>query len=108
MKGEMMNLTLPIARSGEPIYASIIRNRSGVDSGDIDYGARVFEIEKLSEGDKQDICDTAYALYKTICQYTGKKAKIYGCGLCDGSGYYPDGIYEGEPCKNCNSNGEST
>ncbi len=70
----MRDPTKPIARGGEPIYASIIRNQSGVDSGNIDFGARVFAIEKLSDTDQQDICDIAYALYLTICRYTEKKA----------------------------------
>jgi len=74
MKTEI-DLTSPIARSGEPTYASIIRNRSGMDAGEIDFGARVFHIEELSDYDKQSICDTAYALYETICRHTEKKAK---------------------------------
>jgi hypothetical protein len=64
----------PIARGGEPIYASIVRNRSGIDSGCIDYGCRVIAIEELCDGDKQDIADTAYALYESVCRASGKKA----------------------------------
>ncbi len=69
----------PIARHGEPIYASIMRNRSGIDSGRIDYGCRVFEIAKLCDGDKQDIADTAYALYESVCRAVGKKANKRVC-----------------------------
>jgi len=71
----MNQLCEPIARKGEPIYASIVRNRSGIDSGCIDYGCRVFEIEKMCDGDKQDIADTAFALYESVCRYSGKKAR---------------------------------
>jgi len=68
------DLTLPIARSGEQQFACIMRNRSGIDAGEIDMGVRVFSIQNLSDYDKQSICDTAYAMYKTICDYTGKQA----------------------------------
>jgi len=67
------DLTKPIARMGEPIYASIIRNRSGMDSGSIDMGVRVLEIEELCDADKQAICNTAFALYESVCRHTGKK-----------------------------------
>ena len=65
----------PIARGGEPIYASIVRNRSGMDSGCIDYGCRVTAVEELCDGDKQDIANTAYALYESVCRASGKRAK---------------------------------
>lgn len=69
------DLTRPIARSGEQQFAAIMRNRSGMDAGNIDYGLRVFAVENLGDGEKQDICDTAFALYQNICQYAGLRAK---------------------------------
>ena len=69
-------LNEPIARGGESIYASIVRNRSGIDSGCIDYGLRIFEVQKLREGDKQDIANTAFALYESICRAAGKHAEL--------------------------------
>ena len=68
-------LCVPIARTGEQIFASIIRNRSGMDSGCIDYACRTIAIEELYEGEKQDIADTAFALYQSVCRASGKKAK---------------------------------
>jgi len=63
-----------IARDGEPIYASIIRNRSGIDAGDIDYCIRVSEISKLSKRDRQMIVNVAYEMYESICNATGTEA----------------------------------
>lgn len=68
-------LCIPIARGGEQIFASIIRNSSGMDAGCIDYGCRTYELERLCDGEKQDIADTAYALYQSICRAADKKAK---------------------------------
>jgi len=68
-------LCTKIARSGEPIYASIMRNRSGIDSGCIDYGCRVCAIGDLDDADKQDIADTAFALYESVCRAAGTRAK---------------------------------
>ncbi len=90
-------LMLPIARTGEPIYASIVRNRSGVDSGEIDYGCRVFDIEELSGSDKQSICDTAYALYRSICQCTGKRTSIQPPGEVTAGEAYGLANYMPEP-----------
>lgn len=64
--------TTPIARPGEQQFAAIVRNRSGMDSGCIDFGLR-----ELSywPSEAQDFCDTAFALYRAICDQTGLKAK---------------------------------
>lgn len=70
--------TLPIARVGEEQFGCILRNRSGFDAGNIDYGARF--IDTLSDAEQQDVCDTAYALYKAFCRQTGKKARLEGGG----------------------------
>ena len=75
LKAKKNPLTEPIARGGESIYASIVRNRSGIDSGCIDFGLRTFVVEKLSEGDKQDIADAAFALYESICRATSRCAE---------------------------------
>jgi len=64
------NYLRPIAREGEQQFACILRNRSGMDAGCIDYGLR--NVSHLCEGDKQDIVDTAYVLYQSICEQTGK------------------------------------
>lgn len=69
------SLCEPIARGGEPIYASIVRNRSGMDSGCIDYNCRVCAVEDLCDDDKQDIANTAYALYESVCRAAEKKAE---------------------------------
>ena len=66
-------LYTPIAREGEPIYASIIRNRSGMDAGHIDYGCRMDAIADLCDAEKQDIVDIAYALYENICRACGDR-----------------------------------
>lgn len=66
------DLTEPIAKSGEQIYATILRNRSGMDAGCIDYGARVFAIRDLCEGEQRDIIATGYALYSNIMRYCDK------------------------------------
>ena len=70
MKDKDSGLIKPIARAGEPIYACIVRNRSGESSGEIDFGVRVFEIDKLCDGDKRVMRNVARALYKTICDHT--------------------------------------
>ena len=46
-----------------------------MDSGCIDYGCRVTAVEELCDGDKQDIADTAYALYESVCNSAGARAK---------------------------------
>lgn len=65
--------TQPIARSGEQQFACILRNRSGHDAGCIDYGLRDCTI--LCEAEQQEVCDTAFALYQSICAQVGKKAR---------------------------------
>lgn len=72
----MNELCKPIARTGEPIYVSIIRNRSGMDVGDIDFGLRVGAVEKLSDRDKKDIVDVAYLLYEGVCNAAEKRSKL--------------------------------
>lgn len=63
----------PIAREGEAQFACIMRNRSGIDSGCIDFGLR--SVTHLSHPEQQEVCDIAYALYQAICDQTGKRAK---------------------------------
>ena len=64
---------IPIARAGEQQFAAIIRNRSGMDSGNIDYDAR--DITCLSTVDQQDAVDSAYMLYETFRDQTGLRAR---------------------------------
>ena len=66
----MKDLCEHLTRSGEPVYACILRYRSGVDSGNIGFRCRTPAIEKLSDCDKQDIVNSAYALYESICNAT--------------------------------------
>lgn len=65
--------TLPIARPGEQQFACIMRNRSGFDAGEIDFGLR--DLAYLSPGEQRDITETAYALYRIVCKQTGLKSK---------------------------------
>lgn len=68
------DLTKPIARSGEAQYVCILRNRSGIDAGNIDFAIRTCAIEELADGEKQDIVNAAFAVYESICDATGKKS----------------------------------
>jgi hypothetical protein len=58
----------PIARSGEQQFACILRNRSGFDAGNIDFGLR--HLGDLPASEQQDVCDIAYALYRAVCDQT--------------------------------------
>lgn len=64
--------TKPIARSGEQQFACLLRNRSGHDAGCIDFGLR--NCTFLGDTEQQDMCDTAFALYQSICDQLGKRA----------------------------------
>jgi hypothetical protein len=64
--------SLPIARDGEQQFACILRNRSGMDSGNIDMAARF--LTGLSDGDQQAAVNSAYAIYEKWCHETGKRA----------------------------------
>lgn len=67
--------TTPIARTGEQQFAAIVRNRSGMDAGCIDFGLR--DLSYWPE-EAQDFCDIAYALYQAICYQTQLRAKNDG------------------------------
>jgi hypothetical protein len=62
----------PIARHDEQQFACILRNRSGVDAGRIDFSLR--DCTALSDVEQQDMCYTAFALYEAICAQVGKRA----------------------------------
>lgn len=64
--------THPIAREGEQQFACILRNRSGIDSGEIDFGARFIDV--LSEGEQQDAIEAVYSVYLKWCSECGKKS----------------------------------
>lgn len=66
----MSDLTQPIARSGEPIYASIHRERSGIDAGTICPGVRVFAVNELCDGDQRDIVTAALMLLEMVLDNT--------------------------------------
>jgi len=63
----------PIARTREQQFACILRNRSGVSAGEIDFGARF--ITPLSDGDQQAAIEAVYSVYLKWCSETGKKSK---------------------------------
>lgn len=63
----------PIAKTGEQQFACVLKNRSGVSAGEIDFGARF--IDALSDGDQQDAIEAAYSIYLKWCRETGKKSK---------------------------------
>lgn len=65
--------TIPIARTGEQQFACVLRNRSGIDAGSIDMGARF--IDELCDGDQQAAVDSAFAIYEKWCRETGKRAR---------------------------------
>ena len=67
-----MSYTKPIARTGEQQFACILRNRSGVSSGEIDFGARF--IDHLSDSEQQTAIDCVYAVYEKWCSETGKRS----------------------------------
>lgn len=64
--------TAPIARAGEQQFAAIVRNRSGIGAGEIDFGAR--SINDLCDGDQQDAVDAVFMVYLKWCEETGKRA----------------------------------
>jgi hypothetical protein len=66
------DFTQPIARSGEQQFGAIVRNRSGIDAGSVDFSARM--IGELCEGDQQDCVEMAYCLYESFCNQTGKRS----------------------------------
>ena len=67
------NYTYPIARAGEEQFACIVRNRSGIDAGRIDFGARF--IRHLSESEQQDAIESVYSVYQKWCSETGKTSR---------------------------------
>lgn len=69
------DLTKPIARAGEQIYASIQRERSGIDSGKISPSVRVFAVAALSPGDQGDMVSAALLLLEMVLDYTSEKSQ---------------------------------
>ena len=63
----------PIARAGEQQFACILRNRSGIDAGSIDFGARF--IDGLNANDQQDAIESAYSIYLKWCDETGMRSR---------------------------------
>lgn len=65
-----------IARGGETEFAAIVRNRSGQDAGEIDYGLKHGPVlDTLCDRDKQSLVDMAYALAEACERATGKKRR---------------------------------
>lgn len=64
--------TQPIARSGEAQYACVMRERSGISAGEIDFGLR--DLTHMGDGG-QDAVNTIYALYQAACRQTGLRAR---------------------------------
>lgn len=69
----MRSFDRPIAREGEQQFACILRNRSGIDAGEIDFGLR--DCTSLPDGEQQDVVDIAFALYSAACRQLNKRAK---------------------------------
>ena len=69
---------MTLIREGEKAFASIISTRSGVDSGGIYYRLDVMACRKMSEVCKQELVDTAYALYQSICKHTSHNNNLTG------------------------------
>lgn len=63
-----------LAREGEPVFAVIIRNRSGQFAGEIDY--RLADLRALPLDTNRQIVDNIYALYEAACKATGLVAKF--------------------------------
>lgn len=61
-----------IAREGETEFAAIKRNRSGQDSGRIDYGIAILEVESLSDGEKAELCTVSSMMHESILRRCGK------------------------------------
>lgn len=70
------NKEIPTTLNNRPTYAIIIRNNSGVDSGEIDFEFSWHIVHNLDDADKQDICNTAFRMYEEICNATGKQSTI--------------------------------
>jgi len=66
--------TFPMARSGEEQFGIIKRQRSGISSGEIDFGAR--DITHLSKGEQQEAINMAYCLYLSLSGQTGLKQTV--------------------------------
>ena len=69
----MPDYTLPISRAGEQQFACVLRNRSGMGAGEIDFGLR--DCTSLCEEEQQDLVDTVFALYEAVCHQLQKRAK---------------------------------
>lgn len=67
-----LDYTLPIAREGEEQFGCILRNRSGMDAGNIDFGLR--DCTHLHPSEQQDIVDMCYAMYESACSQLGLTA----------------------------------
>lgn len=80
---EKPDLTLPIARSGEQIYASIQRERSGVDAGVISPSVRVFAIDELGFDDQQSAVSAGLLLLEMIVEHVQEQAITTHSGLAE-------------------------
>jgi len=58
-----------IGRTGEAIFASIVRQRSGMSAGEIEGITR--SIEHLSKAAQQEAVDAAYVIYLTYVDQSG-------------------------------------
>ena len=65
------------AKEGETEFAAIVRNRSGIDAGEIDFCLKHgFVLEELDNRDKQALVDTAAALLASCEDATGKRSVL--------------------------------
>lgn len=60
---------------GEQVFCEIVRNRSGADSGELDFTMDMYTIQDLKEPDRQKALDAMYNAYSMASGILGKKAK---------------------------------
>jgi hypothetical protein len=88
-------LCSPIAREDEQQFAVIKRDRSGQDSGEIGYAARVFVIERMNDYNQKEIVASAIMLLETMLEYTRREATVENKWMMDRLNLKVDGIIKG-------------
>ena len=86
------------------------RQRDAAPSQEDQTTSALFDAIKDGRTHFEEFCDAviediaaAYGVDTESVAATARRVPSpQSCTLCDGSGYYPDGIYAGEPCKKCN------
>ena len=65
-----LDYTAPIHHPNEQAFAAVIRNRSGVDAGEIDLVLR--DLSGLTDLDQIDVVSLLWTLYRAACRQTGE------------------------------------